>query len=171
MILGTKQTWEVGDVLRWHGNCLGIRNQFNIPKLLLTVWLVPVEWTPSKGTKPYTNGDSAINVMAQAHKATKAIVARKALNGIKGNYAAILKAQLKQAHKEYKAMQANKIIKPDTRTEAGQLAIVEMGKEAFKAQTSENPFKDGSHAHSLFREGWIIAKRDHYKITESDNNA
>ena len=47
-----------------------------------------------------------MNVMAAAHKATKAKLAYNAANGVKSApYHVVFKTKLKQAHKEYKAMQ------------------------------------------------------------------
>lgn len=47
-----------------------------------------------------------MNVMAQAHKATKAKIAFNNANGVKSApYSVIFKTKLRQAHKEYKAMQ------------------------------------------------------------------
>lgn len=47
-------------------------------------------------------------------------------------------------------------------TEARQLAIREEGKKTFQAGTSSNPYKEGTHSHDLFLDGWLEAKRDHY---------
>lgn len=54
-----------------------------------------------------------MNVMAQAHKIVKATLAQLGSLRVpfKGQYAVMLKAALKQAHKEYKAMNTQKTIK------------------------------------------------------------
>lgn len=44
-----------------------------------------------------------------------------------------------------------------------QIQVREAGKKAFQAGTSSNPYKEGTHAHDLFKDGWIEAKNDHYK--------
>lgn len=56
-----------------------------------------------------------MNVMAQAHKATKALIAE--LYYVKLSYRSVFTAQLKAAHKEYKAMQLTteaQLLKADT---------------------------------------------------------
>lgn len=54
-----------------------------------------------------------MNVMVQAHKATRKALAQLAENVVM-TYAAMFKLALKQAHKEIKAMQAQKTIKLDS---------------------------------------------------------
>ncbi|WCO81986.1 hypothetical protein vBPpSSYP_4 [Pseudomonas phage vB_PpS_SYP] len=98
-----------------------------------------------------------MNVMTIAHKMTKAII-KHGSNDITGSYREIFKVCLKQAHKEYKAMQ-----KPTTKTEAGQKAIRELGAQTFRNQSSVNPYKEGTLAHDLFKDGWIEASQAHYK--------
>lgn len=47
-------------------------------------------------------------------------------------------------------------------TEQRQQEIREEGKKAFLAGTSSNPYREGSHSHDLFLDGWLQAKRDFY---------
>lgn len=94
-----------------------------------------------------------MNVMAKAHKAAKTA---KAL-GSTIAYRELFRVALKQAHKEYKAM-----TKPNTKTEEGQKAIRELGAQTFRNQSSVNPYKEGTLAHDLFKDGWIEASKAHY---------
>lgn len=53
-----------------------------------------------------------MNVMAQAHKMVKTLIAKLSSGSrYKGQYATMLKLALKEAHKEFKAMQTQKTIK------------------------------------------------------------
>lgn len=53
-----------------------------------------------------------MNVMAQAHKMTKITIEAKKANGLQcASYRLVFKFQLRIAHKEYKAMQAQKTVK------------------------------------------------------------
>ena len=47
-------------------------------------------------------------------------------------------------------------------TEQRQAEIREEGKKTFQAGTSSNPYKEGTHSHALFLDGWLEAKHECY---------
>lgn len=98
-----------------------------------------------------------MNVMTQAHKKVKALLAKITARYV-GQYAAMLKVALIETHKESKAMNT----KPDTKTVEGQQAIRKQGADTFKGGTSSNPYNEGTLAHDLFKDGWIEASQKHY---------
>lgn len=111
-----------------------------------------------------------MNVMAQAHKATKARIAYLKANSLyHAPYAVIFKNQLRQAHidakaqREIEAHKESKVLtKPNRMTEERQKEIIQEGRDTFNAQQSTNPYKQGTHAHDLFLEGWLRAQTDFY---------
>lgn len=48
-------------------------------------------------------------------------------------------------------------------TEQRQIEVREEGKKTFQGGTSSNPYKEGTHAHALFLDGWLEAQQGHYK--------